>query len=144
VEADTVATPTLGLQDGALRHLLLNLLDNAVKYGPTGQTIHVRVRPSGSVVRLEVADEGPGVPSADREVIWHPYRRGRTAGHTSGSGIGLAIVRDVAAQHGGRAFVAPPAPAGSGAVFVVELPVDVEPAHVTVPTAMPNAAAAVR
>ncbi|AHG92468.1 ATP-binding region ATPase domain protein (plasmid) [Gemmatirosa kalamazoonensis] len=123
VTCDAEPTPTLRLQEGALRHVLLNLLDNAVKYGPTGQTVHVRVRSTGDRVRLEVHDEGPGVPAADRQAIWRPYQRGRTAGHTSGSGIGLAIVHDVVSQHGGRAWVADD-DGRAGATFVVELPAD--------------------
>src|SRR5207302_4400709 len=55
VVVDTDAAPTLRLQEGALRHLLLNLLDNAVKYGPTGQTVSVRLRTLGTAVRIEVA-----------------------------------------------------------------------------------------
>jgi signal transduction histidine kinase len=142
VEAEVEATPALRLQEGALRHMLLNLLDNAVKYGPTGQTVRVRVRPSGGGVRLEIRDEGPGVSAADRETIWRPYQRGRTAGHTSGSGIGLAIVRDVVEQHGGRAWVALPDGA-PGALFVVELPVEfAEPPRAE--RRMPNAEPALR
>ena len=141
LEADVEPTPALRLQEGALRHVLLNLLDNAVKYGPTGQTVRVRVRPSGTAVRLEVRDEGPGVPNADREAIWRPYQRGSTAGHTSGSGIGLAIVRDVVEQHGGRAWVAPP-DGTPGALFAVELPAELSVVHVSL--GVPNAEPALR
>jgi signal transduction histidine kinase len=114
--------PPIAMRPDAMRHLMLNLLDNAVKYGPAGQAIHVGVASTEGEIRIEVADGGPGVPRADREAIWHPYTRGRTAGHTAGSGIGLAIVRAVAEQHGGRAWVADTA-AGGGARFVVALPV---------------------
>ena len=110
------------LAPGALRQVLLNLLDNAVKYGPEGQTVAVRVRRAGSLVRLVVEDEGPGVAEQERESIWGAFRRGgaATAGAAGGSGIGLTIVRELAERHGGRARVdrAP----GGGAAFVVELP----------------------
>jgi len=120
---DAAPVPVLRLRPAALRHLLLNLLDNAVKYGPAGQTVRVRVRHHDGAVRLEVADEGPGVPAGEREAVWRPYQRGRAVGHTAGSGIGLAVVRDVAAQHGGRAWIEATGDA-RGATFVVALPVD--------------------
>jgi signal transduction histidine kinase len=114
--------PPLVLRPAALRHIVLNLLDNAVKYGPAGQTVRVTVRAMGADVQIAVADEGPGVPASDRTKVWKAYQRGRTAGHNAGSGIGLAVVRDVAAAHGGRAWIEEP-PDGRGAVFVVSLPV---------------------
>jgi signal transduction histidine kinase len=128
LDAQLADVPTVDLQPDALRHVVLNLLDNAVKYGPRGQTVRVRlgspaVRSSeGPVfVRIEIADEGPGIPSAERERIWQPYQRGSTVGGTAGSGVGLSVVRDVVAQHGGRAWVEDGA-GGRGARIVVELP----------------------
>ncbi|MDQ6636046.1 MAG: HAMP domain-containing histidine kinase, partial [Gemmatimonadota bacterium] len=109
------------LRPAAMRHLVLNVLDNAVKYGPTGQTIRVRVHQVGGEVRIEVGDEGPGIAAAERAKVWRPYQRGRTAGHTAGSGIGLAVVSDVATAHDGRAWIADP-PNGVGALFVIALP----------------------
>jgi signal transduction histidine kinase len=113
--------PRVALQPDALRHVSLNLLDNAVKYGPRGQTVRVRLTRQGSDVRLEIIDDGPGVPLADRERIWRPYQRGATGQHTAGSGIGLSVVHDVVAQHGGGAWLED-APAGHGARVVITLP----------------------
>ena len=128
VVADLDAVPRVALQPDALRHIVLNLLDNAVKYGPRGQTVRVklgsaRVRGSAGAgdVQIEITDEGPGVPPADRERIWRAYQRGSDVGGTAGSGVGLSVVRDVVAQHGGRAWVEN-APAGQGSRFVVTLP----------------------
>lgn len=106
----------------AFRQVLLNLLDNAAKYGPRGQTVQVGMAVVGFAVRVWVADQGPGVPAEDRQRVWQPYRRlERDAeGATGGSGIGLAVVRDLVELHGGRAWVED-AP-GGGARFVVELP----------------------
>ncbi|MBW3551979.1 MAG: HAMP domain-containing histidine kinase [Gemmatimonadetes bacterium] len=106
----------------ALRQVLLNLLDNAAKYGPAGQTITVRAVPGGPVVRLHVEDEGPGVPPAEREVIWQSFRRGERAVGTVvvGSGIGLSVVRALVTALGGRCWVEDGD--GGGARFVVELP----------------------
>jgi signal transduction histidine kinase len=113
------------LQRGALRQVLLNLLDNAMKYGADGTVVRVEVTAlRGSGARLVVDDNGPGVPSSERDRIWKPFERGgaartRAAG---GSGIGLTIVREIAEEHGGKAWVES-APSG-GARFVVELPDD--------------------
>jgi signal transduction histidine kinase len=106
----------------ALRQVLLNLLDNAAKYGPRGQTVQVGMAVVGFAVRIWVRDSGPGVPPEDRVRIWQAYRRlDREAdAAVGGSGIGLAVVRDLVDLHGGRAWVED-AP-GGGARFVVELP----------------------
>jgi signal transduction histidine kinase len=122
IETDVTAVPSVALRPNALRHVLLNLLDNAVKYGPSGQTVRVRVHTLGDEVRIEVTDAGPGVPLAERESVWRAYRRGKTVGHMAGSGIGLAVVRDVVGQHAGRAWIAD-APGDCGTRFVVAFPI---------------------
>ncbi|HEX2094287.1 MAG TPA: HAMP domain-containing sensor histidine kinase [Longimicrobiaceae bacterium] len=105
----------------ALRQVLLNLLDNAVKYGPRGQRVRVGMRLAGLTLRIWVDDQGPGIPVGERLQVWEPYRRlERDADSAStGSGIGLSVVRDLVALHGGRVRVEE-AP-GGGARFVVEL-----------------------
>ncbi|HEU0301846.1 MAG TPA: HAMP domain-containing sensor histidine kinase, partial [Longimicrobium sp.] len=113
---------TARLDENAFRQVLLNLLDNAARYGPRGQTVQVGVAIAGFAVRVWVADEGPGVPREERARIWEPYRRLERDAEsaTGGSGIGLAVVRDLVELHGGRAWVED-AP-GGGARFVVEIP----------------------
>jgi signal transduction histidine kinase len=116
------------LQRGALRQILLNLLDNAMKYGGDGTAVHVEVGHLASGgVRLRVDDNGPGVPPRERERIWQPFERGGVARERAagGSGIGLTIVREIAKEHGGTAWV-DSAP-GGGARFVIELPDEAEP-----------------
>ncbi|MFL5562732.1 MAG: sensor histidine kinase [Gemmatimonadaceae bacterium] len=120
---EIAAVPPIQLSPDALRHVLLNLLDNAVKYGPSGQTVRVSVSADDDDIRLTVTDEGPGVPVAEREVVWSPFRRGASPGPVAGSGIGLAIVRDVATRHGGRTWIENGA--ARGATFVVSLPIGV-------------------
>ncbi|HEU4562681.1 MAG TPA: HAMP domain-containing sensor histidine kinase [Longimicrobium sp.] len=106
----------------ALRQVLLNLLDNAVKYGPPGQTVRVRAELRGLALRIGVDDRGPGVPWDERRAVWEPYRRlARDAeGATGGSGIGLAVVKDLVELHGGRVGVGEVP--GGGARFWIELP----------------------
>jgi signal transduction histidine kinase len=112
---------------GAMRQILLNLFDNAIKYGPPSQRIRVRLARVGDApgtARLSVEDEGPGIALADRDRIWDPFVRVPSAargGDTAGSGIGLAVVRDLVHRHGGRTWVEDRGDA-PGACFVVELP----------------------
>jgi signal transduction histidine kinase len=110
----------LALRPDTLRHVLLNLLDNAVKYGPVGQTIRIRVETPGDEVRITVSDQGPGVPAREREAIWVAFTRGASSKAVGGSGIGLAIVRRLVEQHAGRCWVE--ADESGGARFVVALP----------------------
>ena len=105
----------------ALHQILLNLLDNAVKYGPAGQTITVRARAAADRLLIEVIDEGAGIPAEERDRIWEPYHRlERDARSVAGSGIGLAVARELIELHGGRAWVEDARP--RGARFVVALP----------------------
>ena len=85
------------LDRDALRQILLNLLDNAVKYGPAGQTITVGSEIAGDRARVWVEDQGPGIPHDDRQRVWEPYvRLNRDAeSATGGSGIGLSVVREL-------------------------------------------------
>ena len=106
----------------ALRQMVLNLLDNAVKYGPRGQTITVGTSAAGDKVRFWVQDQGPGIPERERERVWASfYRLERDANSAvAGSGIGLFVVRELARLHGGDAWVE--SGPSAGARFVVELP----------------------
>ena len=114
------ADPHVAIRPEALRHAVVNLLDNAAKYGPTSQTIRVEVGTRSGSAYVAVIDEGSGVPVGQRETIWRPFARAKTATGAAGSGIGLTIVRDVMQQNGGKAWVEDAA--GGGARFVISLP----------------------
>jgi signal transduction histidine kinase len=121
---ETTAAPGIEVEVSrdALRHVLLNLLDNAVKYGPQGQTVRIRVRTDAEGARIEVIDQGPGVPEAERHRIWQPFYRGSNAAARAagGTGIGLHLVRELVTGLGGHVNVTT---AGDvGACFVVHLP----------------------
>ena len=105
-----------------LRQVMLNLLDNAVKYGPRGQTVTIGIARKGEHVRLWVEDEGGGIPVADRERVWEPFARlaRDIDAVTAGSGIGLAVVREIVSRYGGSTRIEDAA--GGGARIVVELP----------------------
>ena len=87
-------------QEDALRILLTNLVDNALRYTPAGGSVKVRAWPDGDEARVEVADTGPGIPEEERERVFDRFYRGHNA-PAGGSGLGLAIVRQVATLHGG-------------------------------------------
>ncbi len=111
---------------GAVRQMLLNLLDNAVKYGPAGQEVRIGATRKNGVAKLWVDDGGPGIPRADRERVWERFwrlERDRESA-VAGSGIGLAVVRELATLHHGRAWIDDEGPAaGTGTRVVIELPV---------------------
>ncbi|HYN80384.1 MAG TPA: HAMP domain-containing sensor histidine kinase [Gemmatimonadaceae bacterium] len=125
----------------ALRQIVLNLLDNAVKYGPLGQTVTVSLTGTTASVAVAVEDGGPGVPRAEREHIWEPYYRlaRESAAAVGGSGIGLSIVRELVLLHGGRAWVEDAQ--GGGARFVVEFPRGDEPPAASAEVPLRRAAA---
>lgn len=84
----------------ALRQVLLNLLDNAIKFGPPDQTVTIsaRVEPERTFVR--VSDEGPGISASDKDHIWETFYRGESS-TSSGSGIGLSVARELIEAMGG-------------------------------------------
>ncbi len=107
----------------ALRQVMLNLLDNALKYGSRDGEVRVSVElAERGMIRIHVDDDGPGIPPGERGRVWQPfYRLDRDARSAAGgSGIGLSVVRELVEGHGGRVEVAD-AP-GGGARFTVELP----------------------
>jgi signal transduction histidine kinase len=104
-----------------LRQLLTNVLDNAARHGPAGQTVVITAGESGGAVWLEVEDSGPGVAPPDRERVFERF--GTLAdGHGGGTGLGLAVARWVALLHGGSLRFVDPAPGRSGARLRLELP----------------------
>lgn len=113
----------------ALRQIVINFIENALKFGPDGQTVMVTldiehaatVGGKGGLLRLSVDDEGPGVPSADRDRIWQPFVRLAEGGTApAGTGLGLSVVRQLVTELGGRWSVSHVP--GRGARFLVELP----------------------
>ena len=74
--------------------VLFNLLDNAAKYAPAGSTITIKAWRDGRMIRLEIQDEGPGIPEEDRERIFDKFYRVQAADRRrAGTGLGLAICR---------------------------------------------------
>ncbi len=95
----------------ALRSMLSNLVDNALRYAPAGTAVTLGVRMAGAEIVAEVVDAGPGIAADQRERVFERFTRG-DGDTTPGSGLGLAIVRAVARQHGGRVTLDDAVPAG--------------------------------
>lgn len=103
-----------------LKQALLNMADNALRVTPPGGTVLIAAARAGALARLAVMDEGPGVPVELRERIWERGVRGGDEETDGSAGLGLAITREIAAAHGGRAYL--DERYGPGARFVIELP----------------------
>jgi two-component system, OmpR family, sensor kinase len=97
---DAESAPVRGDRD-ALRTLVRNLVDNAVRYTPVGGHVRVSTHAGASGATLEVTDTGPGIPPADRERAFDRFYR-RANSPEGGSGLGLAIVKAIADRHGAR------------------------------------------
>ena len=106
-------------EPGLLGILVRNLLDNAVRYSPEGSRVQVRCSRRGSRVELIVSDNGPGIPAAERERIFERFYR-VVGNESTGSGLGLSIVRSIAELHGGSVEVRD-GPTGAGVSLVVSL-----------------------
>ncbi|MGQ0647545.1 MAG: sensor histidine kinase [Gemmatimonadaceae bacterium] len=106
----------------AMRQIIVNLLDNALKYGPKGQTVSIDLERIGSTARITVTDQGPGIPANDRKQMWQPFvRLGPDKGTTGGSGIGLAVVQNLVQLH--SATISMEDAPGGGARFTISLAV---------------------
>jgi two-component system sensor histidine kinase KdpD len=101
--------------------ILVNLIENAIKYSPPGSPVEVSVRRRGDALELIVADRGPGVPAAERDRIFEPfYRPPGQPPDVGGAGLGLSIARRLAEAQGGTVHCEPRE--GGGSRFVLRLP----------------------
>ncbi len=115
--------PLLRADPVLFEQILFNLLDNAAKYAPPGTRILLRARNGGNVVRVEIADEGDGIPPDELERVFDKFHRAQAADRQrAGTGLGLAICRGFLQAMNG-AIVAENREGGGGALFVVTLPV---------------------
>jgi signal transduction histidine kinase len=106
-----------------LRQVLTNLIENAIKYSPTGETVEVRAYTDNGVIRVDVRDRGPGIAKEDQRLIFEKFGRVGSGGATKpGTGLGLFIARSIAEAHGGTLDVR--SSPDRGALFTLALPVE--------------------
>jgi two-component system sensor histidine kinase KdpD len=115
--------PLVPMDAGLVEQVLVNLLENAIKYAGPSCSIRIDVRREAGVT-ITVADDGPGIPAGDEERIFEKFHRGGSRGE-GGFGLGLPICRAIVAAHGGRIWAENRAP--RGAAFHFTLPVEGEP-----------------
>ena len=105
---------------GSLQIMLNNLVDNALRFTPPGGRVDIRLRPKEAGVLLEVIDTGPGIAEGERERVFDRFYRAQPIPGDKSPGLGLSLVRAVAAAHGGRASLRSVPDLGS--IFRVDLP----------------------
>lgn len=103
-----------------IMQVLINLVDNAIKFSPEGSSITVSVGSDASGVRFAVADAGPGIAHSDARRVFEPFWRARNS-KREGTGLGLSIAKTIVETHGGKIWVESP---GSGSTFAFSLPTD--------------------
>ena len=103
----------------AFQEIVVNLVDNALRYTPAFGVVTVRIQSAPGRVQMQVEDSGPGVEPADRERIFERFFR-LGGNDATGSGLGLAIVKELANQCGARIYLTSPAKGASGLVVTVE------------------------
>lgn len=115
-----VPSPLPGYGDRELiQQAVANLVDNAVKFSPPGSVVRVQAEPAGAGATITVADQGPGIPEADRTRAIERFFRAEAARSTPGAGLGLALVQAVAQLHGGTLRLSD---AGPGLIAMLSLP----------------------
>jgi len=112
--------PAVRVDAPLITQVLVNLLENVTKHAPPGTRIRISGEAEDGAVRLNVDDDGPGLPPGDPERLFARFERGRDESNSGGAGLGLAICRAIVNAHGGRISAADRA--DGGARFSVVLP----------------------
>ncbi|MEZ0246238.1 MAG: PAS domain S-box protein [Methylophilaceae bacterium] len=113
---------TVCMDQKLLRHILGNLISNAIKYSPQGGKVEFEAHCDPGQVRFRVSDQGIGIPVEDIPGLFETFRRARNVGNISGTGLGLAIVKKSVELHGGQIEV--DSAVGRGTTFTISIPLD--------------------
>jgi two-component system, OmpR family, sensor histidine kinase KdpD len=111
----------LNVHGDLMEQVFVNLLDNAARYSPAHSPICVKVTRNAEAVVIEISDEGPGIPEADREKVFDPFYRVHERDRKSGTGLGLSICRGIVRAHGGE-VTAHAGTTGRGATLRLRIP----------------------
>jgi two-component system sensor histidine kinase KdpD len=114
-------SPAVRVDVHQIERVLVNLIENALRYSPVSEPVRVQVSATASEVLVRVVDRGPGISPTELERIFEPFQRGSRSGEVRGAGLGLAIARGFAEANGGRVWAE--SRQGQGASFVLALPV---------------------
>jgi two-component system sensor histidine kinase KdpD len=113
--------PPIHLNEGLIKEVLINLIDNAVKFTPAKSPIDIYIQLEQDVVRVSVEDRGPGVLPDEKTKLFEKFYRGKQLVNISGLGLGLAICQRIIAMHGGKIWVENSE--NQGAAFRFTLPI---------------------
>jgi len=113
--------PQISMDADMIRRVMINLLENAIKYTRSGGRITISARPQTEQVLISVADNGPGIPAGEQQHIFDKFSRIQGEGRPKGLGLGLAFCRLAVEAHNGRIWVE--SQEGQGSTFHFTLPV---------------------
>jgi two-component system sensor histidine kinase KdpD len=128
--------PPLPIDAVLIGQVLINLLENAIKYTPPGTPLEISAHATTGAVEITLADRGPGIPIGERAHVFDKFYRIEPNRSDGGAGLGLAICRGIVESHGGRIWV--DNRDGGGAVFHLSLPLG-DPPAIDDPVPMPRA-----
>jgi two-component system sensor histidine kinase KdpD len=120
--------PSAPLDSVLIEQVLINLLENAIKYTPPHSPIELSATGARDIVTVTLADRGPGIPSGDEQRIFDKFYRARSGNGSGGVGLGLTICRGIVEAHGGRLWVENRP--GGGAAFRFTLPLEGAPPNI--------------
>ncbi len=112
------------MDEKLLRHILSNLMSNALKYSPEGRDVNIKLLRMDNWVKIRIQDYGIGIPPEDKKRLFEMFHRAQNVGTIQGTGVGLAIVKRAVDIHGGEIDVE--SEQGKGTIFTVTLPLDRE------------------
>lgn len=118
-------TPLVSADFVLIVHVLINLLDNALKYSPAGSPLDVQAHRAGNDVQIAVMDRGIGIPKGDLERVFDKFYRVQRPEQVTGTGLGLAICKGIVEAHGGRIWAEERA--GGGTCIMITIPAAEEP-----------------
>jgi two-component system, NtrC family, sensor histidine kinase KinB len=113
--------PSIFVDVDMIRRVMINLLENAVKYTPFGGHIEIGAETDGDFLRVHVQDDGPGIPEVDRERIFDKFTRLKNKTGSSGLGVGLAFCKLAVQGHGGKIWIEPAPERGSKFLFTIPI-----------------------